>query len=292
MRRAIAEALGIASTTRCEWHSVQGGDICRAFKLTWAAGRVFVKTHDAAYAAMFEAEAMGLAAIAASATVRVPQVLLCDADSESSWLVLEWLDFSASSHGGGALLGTQLAAMHRHTAAAHGWKKDNFIGLSRQSNHRYDRWCDFFANERLGAQRDMAAAHASTRPLADDLARLIEHVPCLLADHAPAPSLLHGDLWGGNWGSLAGGEPVLFDPACYYGDRETDLAMTELFGGFGAEFYLAYDAAWPRAPGYSGRRDLYQLYHIANHANLFGGSYVERARSLTARLLQRVGDAS
>ena len=85
---------------------------------------------------------------------------------------------------------------------------------------------------------------------------------------------------------------MLFDPACYYGDRETDLAMTELFGGFGAEFYLAYDAAWPRAPGYSGRRDLYQLYHIANHANLFGGSYVERARSLTARLLQRVGDAS
>lgn len=235
---------------------------------------------------------MALVAMADSAAVKVPQVLLCDADHQSSWLVLEWLEFGASNTRSSAILGTQLAALHRQIGASHGWERSNFIGLSPQPNRRHARWCDFFANERLGAQRDIAAANASTRGLADDLTRLIEHVPALLAAHEPEPSLVHGDLWGGNWGTLTTGDPALFDPACHYGDRETDLAMTELFGGFAPAFYVAYDAAWPRSRGYEDRRDLYQLYHIANHANLFGGGYIGRARSVMSRLLQRARNAS
>src|SRR5438132_524135 len=138
------------------------------------------------------------------------------------------------------------------------------------------------------APLERAAAHGFAELPAAAGERLLESVPVLLAAHRPAASLLHGDLWGGNWLASASGEPVLIDPAVYYGDRETDLAMTRLFGGFGERFYQAYQAAAPLAPAWEARAELYNLYHVLNHANLFGGGYARQARAMIERLLAQV----
>lgn len=281
----IAADLGWPSSCRTQLRSVAGGDICSAYELRCDARRVFVKTHDADKLGMFEAEAAGLDAINATATIRVPSVLGLGSDHQHSWLVLEWLELVTASRATGARLGEALAGLHRHTATSFGWSRDNFIGLSPQSNRRHDRWADFFAQERLEYQCKLLGNGTAATELQLDLRKLIDRVPTLMGDYRPAPSLLHGDLWGGNQSGLVSGEPVIFDPATYYGDRETDLAMTELFGGFDPTFYAAYDTAWPREDGYETRRDLYQLYHIVNHANLFGGGYVSQARSLARKLL-------
>jgi fructosamine-3-kinase len=281
-QQALAQRLGVAAgELRCR--SLGGS----ALNSTWCAespaGRWFVKVNRADRLPMLEAEAAGLALLAASGAVRVPRAQACGSDGAHAFLALEWLELGGGGHD--ATLGRALAAMHRQTAPRFGWHRDNTIGTTPQVNAWHDDWAAFFVARRLRPQLEWVKERGFPRAAQDAGARLADAVPRLLAGHRPVPSLLHGDLWSGNAGALPTGEPVLFDPAVYYGDREADLAMTELFGGFGGAFYAAYEAAWPLPPGYTRRRQLYNLYHVLNHANLFGGGYLAQAQRMIDGLL-------
>jgi protein-ribulosamine 3-kinase len=232
----------------------------------------FVKRGPAAHAPMFRAEAEGLAALAA-AGVPVPRVYAVRVQAGEARIEMQRLALGATADW--AALARTVAALHRNTAARFGWDTDNWIGLAPQTNGWQADWPAFWFEKRLAPQ----AARARAAGFEFDL----EGLRGLLAAHRPPASLLHGDLWQGNIGFTPAG-PVLFDPAVYYGDREADLAMTELFGGFPRAFYAAYDAAWPLDSGYARRRDLYNLYHVLNHLNLFGAGYLRQARALVARL--------
>jgi len=250
------------------------------------AGPVFVKTGLAADHAMFAAEAAGLEELRQANAVRIPQVRGVGQDGTHAWLALEWIQFTPKATAATeSALGERLALQHRHSAAAFGWHRDNTIGLTPQSNGWSESWVAFFRERRLRYQLDLAARNGYSgqlQPLADEL---LERLDGLFTDYQPRPSLLHGDLWGGNWAAAEGGEPVIFDPAVYYGDREADLAMTRLFGGFGPDFYAAYQGAWALDAGAGVRCDLYNLYHVLNHANLFGDGYIPQARAIIRRLL-------
>ena len=264
--------------------SVGGGDIASAWRLETGSAPVFLKTMDLAEAGVLAAEAEGLAEIAATGTVRTPRILGTGETGDCAWLALEWLNMRGLSGPAGAELGRRLAAMHRHTRAEHGWHRDNWIGRTPQRNTAMPDWTAFFAEERLAYQLELAALRGFRGRLQRRGRELGAALPEVLAGHAPEPSLLHGDLWGGNAASVDG-EPVIFDPAVHYGDRECDIAMTRVFGGFGRDFYAAYDEAWPLDSGYSRREPLYQLYHILNHLNLFGGGYLGRAEQLIDTVL-------
>jgi fructosamine-3-kinase len=234
---------------------------------------------------MFEAEASGLKEIAATSTVRVPLPICAESDRERAWLVLQYLPLASGGPRAMAALGVRLAAMHRITHERFGWARDNTIGATPQVNARLGDWGEFWTQSRLGYQLDLAARNGHRGELQRKGALLLERVPNMFVGHRPAASLLHGDLWGGNAAATSGNEPVVFDPAVYYGDREVDLAMTTLFGGFPAEFYSAYESVWPLGAGYRERRDLYNLYHVLNHLNLFGGDYLRQAQGMIDRLL-------
>lgn len=245
----------------------------------------FFKSNRASFHEQFAAEADGLQALRAADAIRVPTVIGHAVAGDRSVLVMEALDLSGGTRARNwARMGEQLARLHRKLGQAHGWHRDNFIGATPQSNREHPDWASFFVEQRLRPQLDLARAKGMSFAAAD---ALLEKVPGLLAGHDPAPSLLHGDLWSGNAGFTADGEPVLFDPAVHHGDRECDLAFSRFFGGFPEKFYRAYEAAWPLADGHARRVDLYNLYHVLNHANLFGGGYANQAdamiRSLTGR---------
>jgi len=263
---------------------VGGGDINAAWRLDTSSGPVFVKTGATDALSMFEAEAEGLAELASAAALRVPDVLGSGVAGNTAFLILEWLDITAPTADTETLLGEQLAETHRHQQERFGWRRDNTIGRTPQINTPADDWLEFFATRRLRYQLDLAARGGYAGELSRKGAQLIERLPELFLGYTPVASLLHGDLWGGNWASV-GGEPVVFDPAVYYGDRESDLAMTRLFGGFSASFYEAYEATWPLADGHERRNSLYQLYHVLNHLNLFGRGYLGRALALIDQLL-------
>lgn len=283
---AIAQELGRALGRRLELRlaaEVGGGCINRTCRVAAGADSWFVKLNRAERADLFAAEADGLAALA-DGPVRVPRPLCRGCTQTESFLVLEWLDLRAGAAADYATLGERLARLHALHGPRHGWRRDNYIGLTPQRNAAADSWAEFFATARLAPQLALAAKNGQTGLCAKGEA-LLAALPRLLRGHAPAPSLLHGDLWAGNAAFLADGEPVIFDPAAYYGDRETDLAMTELFGGYPQTFYAAYRAHAPVDAGYAVRRTLYQLYHVLNHANLFGGGYAAQAQAMMARLL-------
>jgi len=231
---------------------------------------------------MFEAEADGLRELAASQRIRVPLPVCSGADARSSWLVLE--DLSLERRGDEVPLARQLADLHRCTRPQFGWWRDNTIGATPQCNQDTPDWPSFWRDRRLGPQLAWARAHHAPRSLLESGERLQAALPAFFAGHTPVASLLHGDLWGGNYGYV-GGEPVLFDPAVYFGDRECDIAMTELFGGFTPRFHAAYREAWPLDPGYAERKILYNLYHVLNHFNLFGGGYAGQAEAMIRQLL-------
>jgi fructosamine-3-kinase len=278
---AIRSALGDAGieTGNAAPRPVSGGDISSAWRLDVAESPVFLKTGPASSYEMFAAEAEGLAALAEARAVRVPAVLALGEHDEGAFVALEWLDFGAGDQDCERLLGQRLAAQHRCTQTRFGWHRDNTIGLTPQRNEWSNDWVGFFGRQRLGYQLQLAANNGFTGALQSTGARLIKRLPVFFENYTPVASLLHGDLWGGNW-SCCNGEPVIFDPAVYYGDRETDLAMTRLFGGFSRAFYDAYESSWPLQPGHQERQDLYQLYHVLNHLNLFGAGYLGRALSL------------
>jgi protein-ribulosamine 3-kinase len=263
---------------------VAGGDIAAAWRLESSSGPLFLKRMPAESGDVLEVEAEGLAAIAATGAVRTPQVIARGFDGDTAWLALEWLEMQRLDRETEARLGQALAAMHRSTADQFGWHRDNRIGRTLQPNAWSDDWVGFFREHRLGFQLGLARDNGFRGRLQADGERLCHRLSALFEDYTPVASLLHGDLWAGNAARVSN-DPVIFDPAVYYGDRESDIAMTRLFGGYGAAFYAAYDAAWPLDPGYGRREPLYQLYHVLNHANLFGGGYATQAERLIGNIL-------
>ena len=250
-----------------------------------AGGRaLFVKSGPAALAARFAQEAAGLAALGAVAGWRVPRPLAHGEAEGLAFLVLERLALVPRSVASDARLGAALAAAHAVGAPRFGMDGDAALGATPQPNGWCDSWLEFLATRRLGHQLALARADDAPAALIDGVARVIEALPDYYAGYAPRPSLLHGDLWSGNAAALADGTPAVFDPAAHFGDREADLAMVELFGGFAPELLARYAADWPFDPGYAVRRDLHQLYHLLNHHHLFGGGYAADALRAVARL--------
>lgn len=267
--------------------SVGGGCINSAVKLTDGPRTWFVKTNAADRLAMFEAEAAGLQAMADTGAIRVPRPLCFGQAGASSYLVMEWV---AWGHGGAASqaqAGRQLAELHRARAQQFGWERENTIGSTPQVNTWSDDWIEFWRERRLAFQLDLAARKGYGGRLQQLGDRLMASFGPLI-DHDPEPSLIHGDLWSGNIGFDRQSAPVIFDPATYYADREAEIAMTELFGGFAEPFYEAYNEAWPLDPGYRVRRNLYNLYHVLNHLNLFGSGYAGQAQRLMEKLLSEI----
>ncbi|WP_018952723.1 fructosamine kinase family protein [Thioalkalivibrio sulfidiphilus] len=261
-----------------------GGCINQAAVLTGTDGRrFFVKRNSARLSDMFAAEAEGLLALAESQAIRVPLPVCHGVEGAQSFLVMELLELGGRLDP--AVFGEQMAQMHRHTAERFGWHRDNTIGATPQVNTWREDWIGFWREQRLGCQIDLATQRGGGRGLQDAVRRLMEALPGFFDGYNPVPSVLHGDLWSGNWDADREGNPVIYDPAVYFGDRETDLAMTELFGGPGSRFYDAYHATWPIDPGYRVRKDLYNLYHLLNHYNLFGGGYAGQSERLARRLL-------
>lgn len=263
-----------------------GGQRC--YRWRYGSGWLFVKTVPAASNDRLAAEAAGLGALATAGALRVPRVYAQGIAAAEAFLALEWIERAAPTADTERRLGEGLAALHSVMADRFGWDHDNHIGTTPQVNGWLAEWAVFWRERRLRPQFDLAIRRGHGDLLADSGARLLEVLEVLLADHGPLPSLLHGDLWGGNWCATADGQPVIFDPAVYYGDRETDLAMTRLFGGFGRRFYEAYQGSAPLPVGHAVRAELYNLYHVLNHANLFGGGYVPQAHRMIRRLLAQV----
>ncbi len=264
--------------------SVSGGCINQAVQLSDDDRAFFVKLNRADQLAMFEAERDGLQAMVASQSICVPKPLCCGAATGSAYIVMEWLDLGSSLEGDSwEKMGQQLATMHRYTSdKGYGWHRDNTIGATPQKNGWRDDWVDFWRDRRLGPQFSLAHSKGAHFPQRDEL---MNAIPRLLKGHAPPAALLHGDLWSGNAYITTAGEPVILDPATYYGDPEADLAMTELFGRLPSAFYTGYEAVSPIDAGYRRRKTLYNLYHILNHFNLFGGSYASQANSMIRQLL-------
>ncbi len=267
--------------------AVAGGCIHSVWILEGSRRRYFVKLNRADLSKVLAAEAAGLEALASTGTLRVPRSFGWGVAGAVAYLVLEHLPLVPRTPAADRRLGEQLAALHAVSRRAFGWSQDNFIGATLQPNPVHEDWVTFWRQWRLGFQLRLAAKRGHRGRLQRLGEKVMAELVRFFSGYRPYPSLLHGDLWGGN-AAAVGDTPVVFDPACYWGDREADLAMTELFGGFGPDFYRAYDATLPRDPGYRVRKDLYNLYHVLNHLNLFGGGYRAQAERLMQRLLAEI----
>lgn len=249
--------------------SVSGGCINQGYAVSDGDFTYFVKLNEAASIAMFAAEALGLQQIGKTNTIRVPNPICWGVAESSAYIVLEWLHlgallqnsvegnpphrFCAGTTNSWQKMGQNLAAMHRNiSSSGFGWEQNNTIGSTPQINNWTTDWVKFYIEHRLGYQFQLAKKRGGRFPQQE---QLLASLPQLLS-HQVQPSLVHGDLWGGNAACTQDGEPVIFDPATYYGDREVDIAMTELFGGFPAAFYRAYNEGFPLDPGYEQRKTL------------------------------------
>ncbi len=278
--------------------SVSGGCINQGYVVSGNTGTYFVKLNKADKMQMFEAEALGLKQMRETDTICVPKPICVGTAFEYAYIVLEWLDLGGKNNSQvWETMGCQLAAMHRwhpfqlstspkppeekEARKGFGWDLNNTIGSTPQINTWTSDWVEFFTQHRLGDQFQLARRRGGQFPLQE---KLLAAVPEIL-NHQPQPSLVHGDLWGGNAGVTTSGEPVIFDPAAYIGDREVDIAMTELFGGFPTAFYRGYNDVWALVDGYKRRKTLYNLYHILNHFNLFGGGYGSQANQMIEEIL-------
>lgn len=273
-------------------HPVSGGDIHQSFQLHTNQGNLFLKLNQAHLLPLFETEAHNLNAIQQSLSLRCPKVLgyglFENASSHQAWLLMEYLDLT--SQGDDYQRGKDLALMHHQIHKAtqpFGWFENNYIGHTIQPNQWHSNWINFYGQQRLKPQLELAQLRDANPELFVQGQKLIEALPFWFKTYQPQASLLHGDLWAGNSAFIKDGTPVIFDPACYYGDRETDLAMTELFGGFSPAFYAGYNEVFPLDAGYAQRKPLYNLYHIINHYNLFGGHYEQQALQLVTALLKQ-----
>ena len=265
-----------------------GGCINQAYRVEGNGQRFFVKLNNPECLSMFEAEAAGLQEIRNSRTLRAPAPICWSGNTFVAWLVLEYVEMRGGSGSGANELGEGLAAMHHISSGEFGWTCNNTIGATPQINARSSNWIDFWRKHRLGYQLQLAKANGYSGRLQTQGEHLKEELDCFFPDGQPAVSLLHGDLWSGNYNFDETGQPIIFDPAVYYGDRETDIAMTELFGGFPGSFYAAYRSAYPLNAGYATRKTLYNLYHILNHLNLFGRGYLSQAEEMMGKLLAEI----
>jgi fructosamine-3-kinase len=281
VQEEVERALAGRSLGAPSWHALGTGVGGERWRLDADGESLFLKTGDTDILA---AEADGLHALAAAGALRVPQVHAAGAAEGEGFILMEWLELARGSSGAAARLGEALARLHLVRQPRFGWPRNNFIGATPQFNREGEDWIGFFREQRLGFQLRFAAEDGHRGALQEAGAQLVAGLGKLFSGYTPHPALLHGDLWGGNWGVLQDGGPVVFDPAVYCGDRESDIAMTELFGGFPPEFYAAYRMHAPLDAGYAVRRDLYQLYHVLNHLNLFGEGYLSRALGLMDRL--------
>ena len=269
---------------------VSGGDINRAYALELSDGnRIFMKSNRKENADFFRAESEGLAAIRKTGAVRVPEVIAAGTGEDGAFLLLEYIDSGTGGRQSSEELGSGLARMHMYNTCGFvsggrfGFAKDNYIGAGEQTNTPKETWTEFFLDCRLVPQFDRAAAYFS-REEHKTIDCFLNHIDRYLAE-PEYPSLLHGDLWGGNYMTDKAGHPWLIDPAAYVGHAEADLAMTELFGGFDKIFYDAYRSTAGIDSGYRDRKDLYNLYHLLNHLNLFGGGYLYSVKSIISRYI-------
>jgi len=288
----VLDAIGRTLSIRLDRYSarsVGGGSINESFRVTSPTGEIyFLKLNHSASLDMFQAEEQGLHELAAAQSVRVPVPIVCGQAGDAAFLLMEYLDLTVKSADGAARLGQALAKQHRHVGPNFGWQRNNTIGSTPQPNKWETDWIEFYRSRRLGHQLQLAAEKGYSKNMVETGQLLAERLPAFFESYQPKPSLLHGDLWGGNWGVTVDGDAVIFDPAVYYGDREADIAMTTLFGGFSKEFYVAYNDSWPMDEGYQQRCDLYNLYHVLNHMNLFGSGYAGQAQSMMQKLLAEI----
>jgi len=285
IQNGLSASLG--KVTEIQWvRKLAGGDINQAALISGGETKWFVKYHEHAPVDMFTTEAQALTELLEQGVIKVPSPVALGTDGKISWLVLEHLELTAM--GPASLMGEQLAALHNIPQEYFGWKCDNYIGTTPQTNASCDNWAEFWSQHRLRPQFALAESAGTAGSLLNKGERLLESMDQFLQGHQPSASLLHGDLWAGNKAFTFDGQPVIFDPASYYGDRETDIAMTELFGGFEPSFYAAYHAHSPLPDGYEMRRDLYNLYHMLNHLNLFGGGYLSRCENMIDSLMAQI----
>lgn len=284
---SIAENIGASLNKSIQFKHIEslgGGCINQVSKITDDKGnRWLLKENSPSLLDMFIAEAQGLEEIKQSKSIRVPDVICYGETSNKSYLVLEYITLSEAS--GNHKTAEKLALMHQCQSPTFGWYRDNTIGTTPQNNQPTDSWISFWQEQRLLAQLNLALTNAYPKKAYDDGIKLVEKIALFFDTYQPIPSLLHGDLWGGNHAFDSNNQAVIFDPAVYYGDRETDIAMTELFGGFDASFYARYNECFQLDEGYAVRKTLYNLYHTLNHYNLFGGGYASQAANMTRRLL-------
>ncbi len=260
---------------------IGGGDSHPAARLDSGDQRWFIKWNVAERREQFDAEHDALARLAVDGGPLVPAAHGTGSNGAQAWLITEWLDLQPS--GDAADFGQRLATLHRQTQDHFGWHAVNFLGASPQNNRLADSWAEFWWSERLAPQFEWASASGLSLNVG---LHTIRDASDQLLNHEPRPALVHGDLWGGNHAYLPDGSPVIFDPAPYFGDRETDLAMMRLFGGFHPAVFDAYEKAWPLPPGFEGRLPLYQLYHLLNHYNLFGPGWESRVQHALRAVLQ------
>ena len=262
--------------------TIDGGCINTAECLSDANRSYFLKTNRAECLDTFEAEKDSLESLAASSTIRVPKPIACGIADDRAYIILEYIQTGPPNARSWVDFGRQLAALHKTRQPYYGWHRDNAIGSTFQSNRKSDNWIEFLRDQRLFPQIEMARKNGFSLKGAK---HLLETLPNYFENHTPWPSILHGDLWSGNAAFERNGDAFIFDPCCYFRDRETDLAFTEFFGGYHHEFYAAYQEALPLDSGYAHRKTLYNLYHCLNHYNLFGSGYASQAQAMTNELL-------
>lgn len=263
--------------------SLPGGCINRCYKLKTNAGFFFVKLNSASrFPGMFESEAKGLKLLKSTGTIQIPEVIFCGNDGETGFLILQFIEPGLRQKVFFRLFGEQMAQLHKHFSDFSGLEYDNYIGSLKQSNLRHKSWTEFFREERLDKQVELARNKgAIDKDTVKQFHHLFEHLDGIFPEEKS--SFLHGDLWNGNYLTAANGNACLIDPAVYYGFREMDIAMSRLFGGFSNEFYESYQFHFPMEKGWEERADICNLYPLMVHVNLFGGGYLQEVKSILKR---------
>ncbi len=253
-----------------------------SFKITDGHRSYFTKINNKDYLDNFQAEAYSLKQLNSLTNIASPKVTGIGTSLNKSFLILDYVDFSKAKPILWYQLGQQLAQMHYETRHGQfGWQHDNFIGSTIQPNHWSSNWTTFFSDQRIAWQLQLLSERSIKLGSIEHITQVCHDA---LLHHQVTPCLVHGDLWQGNTG-FTGEQAMIFDPACYYGDREVDIAMTELFGHFPDDFYHGYQAEYPLDDGYEQRKLVYNFYHILNHANIFGGIYIDQAKAALSRIM-------
>jgi len=268
--------------------SVGGGSVNSAYLVQNDVNKYFVKLNVRQYSEMFVAEAEGLNELIKPDCIKVPKPISWGESSDHAFIVMDYVPTSRGDKNSAVVFGEQLARLHQFQNEEFGWHRNNTIGSTKQINKKSKDWIDFYREHRLQYQISLAARAGAGRELESLGEKLCSHLNAFFQTYQPKPSLLHGDLWSGNYAFDGQSNPVIFDPAVYYGDREADIAMTELFGGFSNSFYTAYDNVFALDEGYTTRKTLYNLYHVLNHFNLFGGGYYSQSIDMMKKLLAEI----